>query len=190
MSAKSVLGPMGLHYATAYNRASAAIGSCDRRLVEAELARRDPEWVRSGTVPKVTYADEKLEVFVTKKYPHQARTANRLSKQGYHFHTIDDTELYTIPGTKQQQRVGLVDGMVAGQGWELKTLLSGEGVTSINTALHISAKKKGLDVIVIDNVESKLTDDEARRYIKSRMGARRIKEVVLLRKDGIDIIKK
>ncbi|MDR1015713.1 MAG: hypothetical protein LBL86_12170 [Coriobacteriales bacterium] len=178
-SVRSVYAPKGPYYATAYEKAAATIGSRDRRLVEAELARRDPEWVKTGKPGKTSYDSEKLREQVATKRAHEALTSERLNKQGLDFHFIEATNTY---------RSKTLDGMVDPEHrlWELKAP-SGDKQSTIDNLLR-DAKRKEADYVVIDNQPGRTALSDAkleefvRRSIKSPY--RRFAEVLIVRTNG------
>ena len=147
--------------------------------VTRELERRDPAWIRTGKVPKITYEGEKLRANIIKNYPHQIRTAERLAQHGYQYYFQTD-EFHSGGKT-----IGLADGFISGKGWEIKTLQSASKESTIDSHLRNAAEKVGMDVTVIDGAEAvNLSDNRIEEIIKRRMGARGVSEVLQILKDG------
>ncbi|MCL2679906.1 MAG: hypothetical protein FWF11_00285 [Coriobacteriia bacterium] len=151
------------------------------RAVSNELARRDPHWIRTGVAVKPSYETPELEAWLKeKRNEHQVRTAERLGERGYHFHFQIDERHFFDHKKGQQQTIGLADGIVSGEQWELKTLQSGNGKGSVNSAFKSVKKKEGVDVFVLDNTESRLSDQDVRRWAEEYMYSRGISRVLFL----------
>nr|DAK34661.1 MAG TPA: minor capsid protein [Caudoviricetes sp.] len=155
-------------------------------LLQREIRLRDENWLLTGKVPEPTYASEKIKKSVTIDNPWENRTALRLAQHGYKTDFIVDSKVIIENGIKR--RIGLPDFE---SGVEIKTITTSNGAYgAVENHLRKSEKKHGLKRVVIDNSESKLTDDDVIASIHKLKDTFDVPSIAVLTKDtGLKIIK-
>lgn len=155
-------------------------------LLQREIRLRDENWLLTGKVPEPTYASEKIKKSVTIDNPWENRTALRLAQHGYKTDFIVDSKVIIENGIKR--RIGLPDFE---SGIEIKTITTSNGAYgAVENHLRKSEKKHGLKRVVIDNSESKLTDDDVIASIHKLKDTFDVPSIAVLTKDtGLKIIK-
>jgi hypothetical protein len=150
--------------------------------VTAELERRDPEWVRYGTIPEVTAVSADLMEKIERERPWEKKTALRLAEHGYPFVFQYDYGHYFDETLARNQTVGLADDT---NGNELKWVSpEARSAASVVTNAYSSAsRKEGVNLLVIDNADSKISDMEIIGEVVSRIGKLRY-PTLIIKKDG------
>lgn len=132
--------------------------------VLAEMATRDPRWLRDGKEPPVTFASPELEDEIRRERPHEMRTAKRLTENGVPTDFVVDVKVITDEKTGQRKLVGLAD---FANGYEIKTLDGASSFNTIDGYMRQTSKKANAVAIVFDNSENKsLTDEELETFLK------------------------
>lgn len=133
--------------------------------IVAETETRDFRWLNTGAAPSVKFVSEQVKKRATDA---EVRTAERLCSNGVVAEFVQDFEWVTgDDGIKR--KIGLPD---LANGIEIKTLGSSRNAFgAVDNYLKSSAKKKGLECVVIDNSESEhISDDDlfvaARKVVK------------------------
>lgn len=167
-----------------------------RRAIMREVEMRDFHWLYTGEVPKVSYTSKKAEIETLEKRPHEAKTAEALSKIGFKCVLGGDSKK---TGTDNKGRT-LFDGYADNPtGIEFKTVLTSKNAYgAVKNYFENSLKKKNLKRMVIDNTQSKyLSDSEIEKAIAELSKLERYrgvsKWVSLLRKEDnqlIDVIRR
>jgi hypothetical protein len=185
-SIRSVYVRTDPHYADAFEDAARTIGSKNPRLVRAELARRDSEWVRNGTVPEVTAVSDELMDKIERERPWEKRTAERLTRDGYPFEFQYDYRHYYDEVLKRNQTVGLADDSY---GKELKWVSpeARSAASVVSNAYGSALRKEGVNLLVIDNTDSIIDDDAIIREARKRIGKLKYPTLVI-RKSGMPIV--
>lgn len=116
---------------------SKAFDSYVNKRLSAEMATRDPEWLRTGKVPRPTFATPKVLKEIIKDRKHELRTAARITRCGIRCDFVDDSS-------------GLPD---LANRYELKTLQATSSSNTINSHLKKCTKKKAA-AAVFDNCEN------------------------------------
>lgn len=148
--------------------------------VDEETQWRDPTWLSTGKPPAVGYADERLGAEIHDARPWEARTAERLSRNGVRCVFQVDSRMITGPDGIER-KVGLAD--LEG-GTELKTLMKAASENTIGGHLHSCRKKTDCVRVVFDNAENEeMTDDELARLLRKSLRAKE-KALYVLNHDG------
>jgi hypothetical protein len=148
--------------------------------VDEETRWRDPTWLRTGKPPAVGYADERLGAEIHDARPWEARTAERLSRNGVRCVFQVDSRMITGPDGIER-KVGLAD--LEG-GTELKTLMESTSENTIASHLHSCSKKPDCVRVVFDNVDNQnMTDAELARILGKSLRASG-KPLYMLTHDG------
>ncbi len=121
-----------------------------------EARRRNIGWLRDGKIPEVTFSDEKLKKEITVNRPHEIVTAKRLVQHGINADFVYDFE------NVGNRRIGLPD---LADGTEIKTLKNASTYNTINGHIKRAGKKHGSKQLVIDNVESEMSDEKLKNFI-------------------------
>lgn len=151
------------------------------RRVSQEMDTRDREWLWSGRIPEVTFANETLRLEIENERPHELDVARHLSDKGIRSHFVIDhrTEVDKVSG--QEYTIGLSD--LEG-GIELKALIRANGKGAIDRVLRDASHKEDLRICVIDNSWKRLDDDIAEEEIRYRMPKRHVKKCIFIKSDG------
>lgn len=158
-----------------------------------EVETRDWHWLYTGEVPKVTYTSYKARKETLEQRPHEARTAERLSKIGFQCELGKDSKKVGKDSKGRTVFDGYADNP---NGIEFKTVLTSKNARgAVKNYFENSINKKNLKRLVIDNYESSYLSDkeiinaivelsEKPEYIEV------FKRVSILKKDGklLDVI--
>lgn len=174
---------------------SKAFRDFQRNRIKREIETRDWHWLYTGEAPKVTYTSEKARKETLEYRPHEARTAERLSKLGFRSKLGKDRK--EIGKTKEGQTLyeGYADNP---SGVEFKTVLTSKNAFgAVKNYLDNSIGKKNLKRIIIDNYESEhLTDESIINAVKELSKEEEYEEVArwvsIFGKNGelLDIVRK
>ena len=153
-----------------------------QRAIVDEMNTRDRQWLFDGTIPSPSYATESIKKSVTIDNPWEERSGRRLAAYGirpdfaidYHYIVGDD-------GIKRRR--GLPD---LEDGTEIKTpILSENPVGAVmNYFDNVMNKKDNVKRVVIDNSESKFSDEQLRTAITDEMGRYTLPKIMMLCKSG------
>ena len=162
---------------------SFADSKASRKLSEF-IALHDRDWLLTGKVPKVGYADATTEAKKLKDKDHQAdvRVANRLCVYGFRAVFVDDevSEFDSVKGI--EQLVGLPD---LDTGLEIKNVSAAKSENTISKHIGTAKKKRGFKQIVIDVSENdNITDEEARRMIASSLRRHSMSSALMVNHKG------
>lgn len=149
--------------------------------VLAEMATRDPRWLRDGTIPEVEYETPEIEAEILKERKHEKKTAERLAENGVPAKFVADVKETMDESTGLVQPKGLPD---LENGYEIKTLRDASTFNTIDGYLRNVSRKSGAVAVVFDNAENVgMTDDELTAAI---MRSRRFRRgrVYIIGKDG------
>lgn len=120
--------------------------------LSAEMATRDVEWLKTGKVPRVSFASEKAKREIEKHRPHEKRTAERLSTVGFKCVLGGDSKKV---GKDKHGRTLFAGHADNPDGVEFKTVLtSNNAYGAVKNYFDNSLDKKNLKRMVIDNFES------------------------------------
>ncbi len=163
------------------------IDDATARAILAEMATRDPEWLRSGKEPEIGYDKPGTKEWKTRTeqaradHADELRTAEALKKHGVRCTFVVDQYEETINEITHTR--GLAD--CAG-GLEIKTLREASSFNTIDSHIKQTSRgKKDAKVIVFNNSlnKSSATDEDVARWIKRSHAFKRGKIYLILR-DG------
>lgn len=133
------------------------------------LALHDRDWLLTGKLPEIGYADEATKSKKLKDKDHlaEARVANRLCAHGFRTVFVDDEIPVLNKETGRLQIVGLPD---LDTGLEIKNVQSAKSENTISKHIGKAKRKQGYRQIVIDVSENpNISDEEARGMIASSL---------------------
>ena len=162
---------------------SFADSKASRKLSEF-IALHDRDWLLTGKVPKVGYADATTEAkkLKDKDHPAEVRVANRLRVHGFRTVFVDDevSEFDSVKGI--EQLVGLPD---LDTGLEIKNVSSAKSENTISKHIGNAKKKRGFRQVVIDVSENdNLSDEDARRMIASSLRRHSMSSALMINHEG------
>lgn len=172
-----------------------AFAKFEENRIMREVETRDWHWLYTGEAPKVTYTSDKARKETLENRPHEARTAERLSKIGFRCELGKDSKK---TGRDSRGRT-LFDGYADNpSGVEFKTVLTSKNAYgAVKNYFENSMKKKNLKRMVIDNYESEyLSDTDVMSAIKKLSEKPEYAEVSrwvsILGKDGklLDVVRR
>jgi len=159
-----------------------AVDSEDQSSVFFELLRRNPLWKSERRIPEILFADDKLEIIIRTQHPQEILTAERLVKQGYPVEFQYDYVHYFDEGKGIFQTIGLADDRF-GKEFKYVTREAVSPSSVVSNAYANSRNKKGVNLLVIDNADSYLSDQDIISEVRKRTESRTFIPTLIIRKD-------
>lgn len=157
--------------------------SASRELSEF-MALHDRDWLLTGKVPDIGYADEatKAKKLKDKDHPAELRVANRLRVHGFRTVYVDDEVPVLNEETGRLQIVGLPD---LDTGLEIKNVLLAKSENTISKHISNAKRKRGYKQIVIDVSENpNISDEEARGMIVNSLRRHSMSSALMVNHEG------
>ena len=148
------------------------------------MALHDRDWLLTGKVPDIGYADEatKAKKLKDKDHPAELRVANRLRVHGFRTVFVDDEVPVLNEETGRLQIVGLPD---LDTRLEIKNVLLAKSENTISKHIGNAKRKRGYKQIVIDVSENpNISDEEARGMIANSLRRHSMPSALMVNHEG------